>query len=66
MESVKNVSSQGDGQTKRLGLFMSLFRQCERAKERVEVLDDSYVVSFDSSASGVAVAERTQIFEPSR
>ena len=53
--------------SERLAVFTAIYRQCERAKEGINLSADvAHTIPFDASASGVAVAERSQSFDPSR
>ena len=53
--------------SQRLVLFTALYRQCERAKEGSSFLSDaSYSFGFEPSVANVGVAERKQVFDPSR
>ena len=63
LQRLKTVQTE----TERLLIFTALYRQCERAKEGLNLSSDTAnSITFSASASGVAVAERSQVFDPSR
>ena len=48
-------------------MFTDFYRQCERAREEFNLnKDDNDPVGFEASAAGAGVAERKQIFDPTR